>query len=307
MSSFCYTQAERRAVATIRLLDEKMYDLAIIGKGPAGWSCAITARMRGLKVLVVGPAHNASWLARTEKIDNYPGLPEVSGRKLLDAFSAQALAMGAEERVGLVRQILPSDGGFMLLIESDVLEVKAVVLAMGAARPKLLPGEEELLGMGVSYCATCDGMLYRGKRLAVLSASDEGAEETQFLSSLAASVDYFALKAHNPSALPANVQVIREQPASLSREENGIRVQSAQNARVYDGVFIFRSAVSLSMLLSELVTEGSFIPVDRSMRTNVPGVYAAGDCTGKPLQVAKAVGEGNVAAISAAEYLAAHG
>jgi len=290
---------------TSTTLDTHMYDIVIIGNGPAGWSCAITARLRGLSALVVAPQRNVSWLARTERIDNYPGLPAVSGQNLLAAFEAQALQQGAEFRAGLVRQILPSDSGFMLLVDSDVVEAKAIVLAMGAARPSLLPGEEELVGMGVSYCATCDGMLYRGKRIAVLSASSEGAEESVFLAGLAAGMDYYALKQHCTEVLPQTVQKVEELPQSLSREPEGICVHTKQGGkRCYDGVFIFRNAVSLSMLLADLKTEGSFIAVDRAMRTNLLGVYAAGDCTGKPLQVAKAVGEGNVAAISAAEWIA---
>jgi thioredoxin reductase (NADPH) len=284
-----------------------MYDIVIVGNGPAALSCAITARMRGLNTLFAGPLHNAGWLARAERIDNYPGLPEVSGAALLAAFKAQALALGAQERHGLVRQIIPNDGGFMVLIESDVVETRTVVLAMGAARPQLLSGEEELVGMGVSYCATCDGMLYRGKRIAALSATAEGAEETHFLASVAAGVDYYSLKSHDTGAMPANVTVSHEQPASLQRVPEGIRLTTRQGEHTYDGVFIFRSAVALGMLLAELETEGSFIPVDRGMRTNVPGVFAAGDVTGKPLQVAKAVGEGNIAALSAADSIGRRG
>lgn len=285
----------------------RMYDIVIVGNGPAGLSCAITARMRGLSTLLVGPQRADTWLARAERIDNYPGLPAVSGEALLTAFRAQALSLGAQERAGLVRQIMPNDGAFMLLVDSDVVEAKTVLLAMGAARPKLLAGEEALVGMGVSYCATCDGMLYRGKNIAVLSASEEGAEETHFLAGLAAGLDYYALKKHATQGLPANVRLMADAPVSLSRTPQGVAVATAQGERSYDGVFIFRSAVALSMLLSDLRTEGSFIPVDRGMRTNVPGVFAAGDCTGKPLQVAKAVGEGNAAAISAAEAIAARG
>ncbi len=284
-----------------------MVDIAIVGKGPAGLSCAITARMRGLETLVIGPSNNTSWLARTERIDNYPGLPEVSGAVLLDTFKKQALSVGATEQEGLVRQILPSDTGFMLLVESEVIEAKTIVLAMGAARPRLLPGEEELLGMGVSYCATCDGMLYRGKKLAVLSESDEGAEETLFLEKLAAGIDYYSLKKHETEKLPATVRIMEQKPAELARVDGGISITTKEGSQTYDGVFIFRNAVSLGMLLPDLTVDGSFIPVDRTMKTNVPGVFAAGDCTGKPLQVAKSVGEGNVAAISAAEYLSARG
>ena len=118
-----------------------MYDIAIIGNGPAGLSCAITARMRGLSTLVVGPVNSTSWLARAERIDNYPGMAQVPGATLLQTFAAQARALGAEEKPGLVRQILANDGTFMLLVESEVLQAKTILLAMGAAQP---PGPEEV-------------------------------------------------------------------------------------------------------------------------------------------------------------------
>ena len=283
-----------------------MYDLAIIGRGPAGWSCAITARMRGLAVVVIAPQTNSGFLARAERIENYPGMPSVSGRELLDSFARQAVEMGAEHRVGLARQIMPNGDAFLLLVENDVLEAKAIVLAMGAARPALLEGEEESVGQGVSYCATCDGMLYRGKSIAVLSTGAQGVEETGFLATLAGAVEYYPLKPHDWSALPASVRVVEEAPRRIRKEAGHITVETATSRRSYDGVFIFRAAMPLGMLLAGLETEGAFIRVDRQMRTNVPGVYAAGDCTGQPLQVAKAVGEGNIAAIAAADYIAKH-
>lgn len=279
-------------------------DLAIVGNGPAGWSCAMTARMRGLNAVVIAPAGAGGWLSGAERIDNYPGLPQVSGRELLERFRQQALALGAEEKNALVRQIMPSGERFLLLAENDVLEAKAVALCMGAARPVLLPGEEELLGGGVSYCATCDGMFYRGKRVAVLSASASGVEEAAFLHSLAESVDYYALKPHDASALPDGVQTVAEKPRSLTREQGGIALTTDRETHLYDGVFIFRIAVPLRMLLDGLETDGGAIRVDRSMRASLPGVFAAGDVTGGPLQIAKAVGEGNVAAIAAAEFIA---
>ncbi len=284
-----------------------MTDITIIGKGPAGWSCAMTARMRGLSAAVVAPLNDTGLLRSAERIDNYPGMPGVSGGELLDGFREQALNLGAEEVVGLVRQIAPRPNGFMLLVENDIIESKTVVLAMGAARPVLLPGEEELVGRGVSYCATCDGMFYRGKRIAVISTSLQGVEESAFLAKLASELDYYSLKPHNTDELAASARRLAEKPLRLERAENGIALVTDREAHIYDGIFIFRAAMPLNMLLSELKTEGSFIPVDRDMRTNVPGVFAAGDCTGKPLQVAKAVGEGNIAAIAAAEFIAKHG
>lgn len=284
-----------------------MVDVAIVGKGPAGWSCAMTARMRGLQAVVIAPQNDAGLLRSAERVDNYPGMPHVSGSAILDAFRDQALALGAEEHNGLVRQIMPMGESFMLLVENDVLEAKAVVLAMGAARPVLLPGEEEQLGRGVSYCATCDGMFYRGKRIAVLSVSRQGVEETHFLAGLAAQVDYFSLKKHETHGLGENVEIKSDKPVSIGRDDKGMVLVTDQATYSYDGIFIFRSAMPLNMLMGDLQTEGSFIPVDRQMRTNIPGVFAAGDCTGKPLQVPKAVGEGNVAAISAAEWIAKMG
>ena len=284
-----------------------MTDIAIIGKGPAGWSCAMTARMRGLSAVVVAPMNDTGLLRSAERVDNYPGLPQVSGSQMLDIFRQQALSLGAEERNGLVRQIMALDDHFMLLVENDVMEAKTVVLAMGAARPVLLPGEEELVGHGVSYCATCDGMFYRGKRIAVLSTSMQGVEESAFLANLAAHTDYYRLKPHNTDELAENIMLVDEKPKSIGRDEAGITLTTNRETHCYDGIFIFRSAMPLNMLLNELKTEGSYIPVDRSMRTNVPGVFAAGDCTGKPLQVPKAVGEGNIAAITAAEYIAKRG
>lgn len=284
-----------------------MVDMVVIGKGPAGCSCAITARLRGLSVLLIAPPDDAGWLKKAERIDNYPGLPQVSGRKLLDSFAQQAVDLGAEARTGLVRQIIPNGPSFMLLVGNDVVEAKTVVLAMGAGRPTLLKGEEEQIGKGVSYCATCDGMFYRGKRVAVLSSGVHGVEEAEFLATLASQVEYFCLKKHDLPQWPEKVRALLEKPTAILRRGEQLFLKTAAGEHPYDGIFIFRSAMPLSMLLEDLDTEGNFIVVDRSMRTNIPGVFAAGDCTGKPLQIAKAVGEGNIAAISAAEYIGAHG
>lgn len=263
----------------------------------------MTARLRGLSALVVAPLSDTGWLRRAEKIENYPGLPGVSGQRLLDSFADQALALGAKEQAGLVRQIMPNGNSFMLLVENDVIEAKTVVLAMGAARPTLLSGEEALIGQGVSYCATCDGMLYRGKSVAILSSGLQGLKEAEFLATLVGSADYYPIKNHDVSELLDTITLVKDKPVSLRKEGLKVLVKAASGEKPYDGVFIFRAAMPLGMLLAELKTDGAFIPVDRQMRTNVQGVYAAGDCTGQPLQVAKAVGEGNIAAISAAEYI----
>ncbi len=281
-----------------------MEDLLIIGGGPGALSCAITARQRNLSCTVISAGDTSGWLARAEQLDNYPGLPRVSGRELLRIFRAQAESLGASFRTGVARQIQSFDGAFMVLVDNDILDARALVLATGTARPQLLPGEEELLGQGVSWCGTCDGMFYRGKRVAVISAWHGGAEEALFLAGLASSVDYYSLKAHEAPA-DARITLRAEKPQALRRGEDGLlQVAAGDSADSYDGVFVFRPAVAPDRLLPGLALDGSFITTDRQMAASIPLVYACGDCTGQPFQVAKAVGEGNIAAISCAEDLA---
>lgn len=281
-----------------------MYDIAIVGAGPAAWSAALTARMRDLKCVVIAPKQTTGWLGQAERVDNYPGLPKVSGKQLLDVFEQQAITAGTERQYALVRQIMPSSKQFMLLADNEIVESKGLILAMGAARPKTLPGEAKLVGSGVSYCATCDGMFYRGKRVAVLSNTPQGVEESAYLHTLAGKVDYFPLKKHDISQLEAGISVVSEKPKSIEKTDSGLMLATDQGQHEYDGVFIFRPAVAMDQLLPSLKVDGAFITVDRHMGTNLAGVYAAGDCTGQPLQIAKAVGEGNIAALACAEYLA---
>lgn len=275
-----------------------MLDIAVIGAGPAGYSAAINARKRDKSIAVIG--QNTGWLTRAAHIGNYPGLPDISGQALLDAMRAQAEAMGAQLRPGVVHQVLPMGESFALSLGADFLEARRVILCTGAKQPRLLPGESELLGRGVSYCGTCDGMLYRGKRVAVIAQGPEALSEANFLASLCESVTFFG----KPNgALDSRIAVSDQKPEAIlgGTQATGLRVDGADVP--FDGVFIFREALALSSLLPGLEMDGAFIRVDRQMRTSVPGVFAAGDCTGAPLQVAKAVGEGCVAALCAAQEL----
>ncbi len=278
-------------------------DLLIIGSGPAAFSCALTARQRNLTVTVAAATSATSWLQRAERIDNYPGLPSVSGQELLRIFRQQAEDAGAVILPHLARQVMDMGNGFMTLVGNDIVESRALVLAMGAARPKLLPGEEGLLGMGVSWCGTCDGMFYRGKEVAVLSAWNGGVEEAAFLSSLAAKVDYYFLAKHDQPENPPYALCEGTPKELIPGDDGKIRLVTTAGENTYDGVFIFRPAVAPDSLLPGLEVDGAFIRTTRRMATNLPRVYACGDCTGQPLQIAKAVGEGNIAAISAAEDL----
>lgn len=275
-----------------------MFDIAIVGGGPAGLSAAINARQRGREVLVISSSSQRGWLQRAERIDNYPGLLGVSGPELIETLRRHAERMGTQFREGLVRQVLSMGDTFALALGEDFVEARAVILATGAKQPTLLPGEEQLLGRGVSYCATCDGMLYRGKRIGVLGASAKAAEEANYLATLADRVLYFG-KATD--GLDPRITHLAGRVTAVLGEERVTGVTLGDQTIELDGLFILRDAMALSTLLPGLAHDGPFIQVNRQMRTNLSGIFACGDCAGPPLQVAKAVGEGCVAGLAASE------
>ena len=160
------------------------HDIAVIGGGPAGLSAAINARVRNKTVLVVGNDYRESPLYRAERVDNYLGMPGLTGAQLLDAYQRHAEDMGVEFRHGRVLNIMPMEHTCYLSIGTDMEEAGAVILATGVSRGKKFPGEAEFLGRGVSYCATCDGMLYRDKQVVVVGLAPDAAEEANFLQGL---------------------------------------------------------------------------------------------------------------------------
>ena len=265
------------------------YDVLVIGGGPAGLSAALNVRVRGRSVLVVSNPLEDNPLWRAEKVDNYLGLPGMSGPELLRTLHRHAEEAGAEFRSGKVLNAMQMGDTWYVSIENDMENAKAIVLAAGVARGKKFPGEAEFLGRGVSYCATCDGMLYRGKRVAVLGYSDTAHHEAEFLQSIGCSVTYFP------------------QPKTCA-VSGGSHVESVTcdgESAAVEGVFVLRPTMAPTDLFPGLTVEGGYVSVDRKMATNLPGVFAAGDCTGGPLQVSKATGEGLIAGQSAAAYVAA--
>ena len=148
------------------------YEILVIGGGPAGLSAAVNARARGRSVLVVSNPLEENPLWKAEQVDNHLGMPKMTGAEMLTAFRRHAEASGVEFRNGKVLNTMQMDGTWYVSIENDMENAKALILAAGVARGKKFPGEETFLGRGVSYCATCDGMLYRGRNVAVLGYSE---------------------------------------------------------------------------------------------------------------------------------------
>jgi thioredoxin reductase (NADPH) len=177
-----------------------------------------------------------------------------------------------------------------------------VILATGVVQGKPLPGEEELLGHGVSYCATCDAPLYRGKRAAVIGYSPKEEAEAAFLAEVCSEVLYFPVYKEETS-LPESVRVIREKVTGIENTAEGRVVKTAENGYTVDGVFVLREAVAPGQLVPGLEVDGSHVAVNRKMEASIPGIFACGDIAGAPYQYIKAAGEGNVAALSAVSYL----
>ena len=278
------------------------YDIAIIGTGPAGVSAALTAKNRNKRILLLGSRQMSEKVTKAHEIRNYPGLPFVKGEELAVAFRDQLDRMEisvTEKRIGAVYAM---GDYFALQAGEEMPEAKAVILATGVVSAKPLPGEEALLGRGVSYCATCDAPLYRGRTAAVIGYSPREESEAAFLCEVCGRVMYFPMYPEEPN-LPDRVEVIREKPAEILKTENGPAVVTDVGEYPADGVFILREAVAPAQLVPGLETDGAHVKVNRKMETNLPGVFACGDITGTPYQYVKAAGEGNVAAISAAAYL----
>nr|WP_317325755.1 NAD(P)/FAD-dependent oxidoreductase [uncultured Flavonifractor sp.] len=278
-----------------------MYDIAVIGGGPAGLSAAVQARVRNKSVVVISGNSRDNPLYKTARIENYLGVPQISGPELLERFRTHAQQLGAAQKEGRVLNIMPMGGTFYLSIGSEMEQVKAIVLATGVIWANKYPGEEAHLGRGVSYCATCDGMLYRGKSVVVVGKAADSPQEANYLRELGCLVTYVSDK--TPDGLRPDIPFVKAARVEITGGGSGVEALRAGSVTLpCEGVFILRPSVAPADLLPGLALEDGYIRVDRNMATSIPGVFAAGDCTGLPLQVSKAVGEGLVAGLRAAEY-----
>ena len=280
------------------------YDIAIIGTGPGGVSAAITAKVRGKNLILFGSRHLSEKLEKAHSILNYPGLPNVSGQELARAFREQLDSLEIPITEKQVTAVYAMGDYFALQTPEELVEARTVILAAGVVTAKPLPGENELLGRGVSYCATCDAHFYRGKTVAVIGYSGHSCREADFLAESCEKVLYFPAAPHDIAVSP-KVTVVRDKPSAIlgQRQVTGLKTVSGAEYPV-DGVFVLRDAVAPDKLVPGVQTQGNHIQVDLQMKTNLPGLFACGDVTGTPYQYVKAAGQGNVAALSAVAYLA---
>ncbi|MFA5073543.1 MAG: FAD-dependent oxidoreductase [Nitrospirota bacterium] len=296
------------------------YDAIIIGAGPAGLTAAIYLGRAGQKCVVLEKDFVGGYTAKIAHIENYPGYESINGMDLTKTMAKQAETFGAliQYPVEVVNLDLQHQMKRIRTREEDY-EAPVVIIAIGVARKKLeIPGASDFLGKGVSYCATCDGAFFRGKTVAVIGAEDEAAEEALHLAELAEKVILIPHK--KPSiveSLEARLMAkpqIEIHPVAQIKEIIGEDVvtgltiiqEEQESTLKVDGAFIAMGSTPISSLIQNAgggVDDRGILVVDRNQRTNIDGMYAAGDCTGGGMQIVCAAGEGAVAGMRAAAYL----
>lgn len=280
-----------------------LYHIAIIGAGPAGCSAAVTAAARNLSTIVFDNGDFGMALRQSAKIKNYLGLPDLSGQALMDTFVDHMRAGKPAIVTHKVLNVMALNGHYFLATPGDIYEAETVILCTGVRHGSPLQGEKAFLGKGVSYCATCDGSFYKGRTIGVITTLPSAWEEIKFLAGLGSMVKVWASYDH-PAGGPDNIAWMAGKPLAVEGGTKVTGVKTDLGSEPVDGLFILKETDPIEKLLPGLALDGSFIRVDRAMATNLPGVYAAGDCTGLPWQINKAAGEGQVAVLSAASYLA---
>ena len=286
-----------------------MSDILILGYGPAGISAALYGLRAGLDVQLVGK--DAGALAKAHKIENYFGLKEpLTGEELAEVGKNQALTLGAKIADDEVTDLMFDGNEFVATGLGGSFRGKVCIMATGAARKKTpLPGMAEMEGHGVSYCAVCDAFFYRKKNVAVLGSGEYALHEVNELLSVVGSVTLLTNGAELTAKFPENVHIETKKIAGLkgAGQFEGVRFDDGSESN-FDGMFVAMgsaNATDLALKAGAAFDAGKLV-LDKDFQTTVPGLFAAGDCTGGTLQVAVAVGEGAIAGLAAIKYLREH-
>ncbi|MBL4938058.1 NAD(P)/FAD-dependent oxidoreductase [Clostridium sp. YIM B02515] len=281
---------------------ENRYDIAIIGSGPAGLSAAINARIRNKNIILFGYKDLSNKLVKASKINNYLGFYDITGEQLKNNFQKHIEKLNINIINERINEIYSMGDYFSLMVNEKCYEARSIIIATGIEYTKPIKGEDEFLGRGVGYCATCDAPLYRDKTVTVIGYNKEAEEEANYVSELASKLYYIPMYEENYN-LRKDIVVIKDKPLEILGD-NKVGKLKLKSKEIYtDGVFVLKDSISPAQLVPGLLMEEGHIKVDRSMKTNIKGCFAAGDCVGKPYQYMKAAGEGLIAALSAVTYI----
>ncbi|EEM14468.1 MULTISPECIES: thioredoxin-disulfide reductase [Bacillus] len=303
--------------------EEKIYDVIIIGAGPAGMTAAVYTSRANLSTLMLERGIPGGQMANTEDVENYPGYESILGPDLSNKMFEHAKKFGAEYAYGDVKEVIDGKEYKTVVAGKKEYKTRAIIVASGAEYKKIgVPGEKELGGRGVSYCAVCDGAFFKGKELVVVGGGDSAVEEGVYLTRFASKVTIV----HRRDALRAQkilqdrafqnekVDFIWNHTVKEINEENGkvgsvtlVDVNTGEEQEFKaDGAFIYIGMLPLSKPFIELgiTNENGYIETNERMETKVPGIFAAGDVREKMLrQIVTATGDGSIAAQSAQHYV----
>ena len=305
------------------MTEEKMYDVAILGAGPAGMTAAVYTSRANLSTIMIERGVPGGQMVNTNEVENYPGFASVLGPDLSNKMFEHAKKFGAEYAFGDVKQLSDGDEYKTIVTGNKEYKARAVIIATGAEHKKLgIPGEEEYSGRGVSYCAVCDGAFFKDRELVVVGGGDSAVEEGIFLTRFAKKVTIV----HRRDQLRAQ-KILQERAFANEKIDfiwshtvkeihgkdgkvNSVTLVSTKDGteREFktDGVFIYIGLVPLTKPFEHLgiTNEDGWIITDEEMRTKIPGIFAAGDVRAKSLrQIVTATGDGSIAAQSAQEYV----
>jgi thioredoxin reductase (NADPH) len=296
----------------------KVYDVAIVGSGPAALTAAIYSAREGKSTLVIEKSVTGGLMATIDKIDNYPGVPSVSGGELAGNFWDQAEKFGAEIKFAEVLKCCKNDNVVKITTDDGDISAKTLLIATGNSYRKLdIPGSDR-----VHYCATCDGPFYKGKKLAVVGGGNSAVQEAMFLSEFAEHIDLIVRKDLKASKILLDELEKYAEKITIHKGRNAKEVVVKDNkvtglkldndeVVAADGVFVFVGSIPSSGGLEDSRIEldkFGYVKTDEDLMTNVPGIFAAGDIrSGNVKQIAVAVGEGATAARSIRNYLEREG
>ena len=277
-------------------------DIDIVGSGPAGISAALNAKIRNKTFKVFGTKEISPKLVKAHQINNYLGFYGKSGKEIRDEFAKHLEAMDIEITEEKINNIYSMGDYFALMGSKNTYEATAVILATGVNFGKPLKGEEEYLGRGVGYCATCDAPLYKDKIVTIIAYNKHEESEANFLAQVASKVYYIPMYKEEVE-VDESIEIIKDTPVEIVGEQFVQKLILKNNEIETDGLFILRDSISPGQLVPGLELDKNHVQVDRKMATNLKGCFAAGDIVGIPYQYIKAAGEGNIAALSAVSYL----
>lgn len=272
-----------------------MYDVAIIGKGPAGISAAISAYSRNKKTIIFGS--DSKKVLLSPLIDNYPGIPGVTGSELMKALNDHLNQTDTTISEKTVLAVYSMGNSFSIQAQDEMIEAKKVILTTGVNFKNSIKNEDRFLGSGVSYCATCDAPLFKNKDVCIIGYNRESIKDVQFLSELCNKVYFIPMVNIKNETFNDNVKIIKDVPIEFTGTMKAEKLLLKTNQITCDGYFVIKDSYPLTSLVPGLKVDGSHVLVDRNMETNIKGLFAAGDIAGKPYQLAKAVGEGQIAAL----------